>query len=114
MIATCRNQVAPSFAGLSFSVDPPCSRGVLGERKVGHEVRDVDVVGVVAALREFAQAGDSGGEVVLGVENGVVEAQGQLQFRRGVGNAGDTDFGEQDGPARSDGVPPSGVAAISA
>lgn len=95
LIATCRNQVAPSFAGLLFSVDPPCSRGVLGKRKAGHEVGDVDVGGVVAALREFAQACDRGGEVILGVEDGVVEAQGQLQFRRGVGNAGDTDCGEQ-------------------
>ncbi|MEU8293753.1 hypothetical protein [Streptomyces pseudogriseolus] len=83
--------MAPSFAGLSFSVDPPRLRGVLGKRKTGHEVRDLDVVGVVAALREFAQAGDGVDEVVLGVENGVVEAQGQLQFRRGVVNAGDTD-----------------------
>ncbi|MEU6303113.1 hypothetical protein [Streptomyces chartreusis] len=58
---------------------------------------DVDVVGVVAALRECVQAGDRGGEIVLSLEDGVVEAQGQLQFRRGVGNAGDTDFGEQYG-----------------
>ncbi len=70
---------------------------MLGKRKTGYEVRDLDVAGVVAALREFAQAGDCVDEVVLGVENGVVEAQGQLQFRRGVGNAGDTDLGEQDG-----------------
>jgi hypothetical protein len=86
--------VAPSFAGLPLSVDPLCSPGVLGKRKAGHEVRDLDVVGVVAALREFAQAGDRGGEVVLGVEGGVVEAQGQLQFGSGVGDAGNVDLGE--------------------
>ncbi|KOG29450.1 hypothetical protein ADK35_01765 [Streptomyces viridochromogenes] len=60
-------------------------------------MRDFDVVVVVAAPREFARAGDRGGEVVMGMENGEVEAQGQLQFRHSVGNAGDIDFGEQYG-----------------
>jgi hypothetical protein len=72
VIAASQHYVAPSFPGLSFSVDPSCPYGVWGEWEVAHEVCDFDVVGVVAVLCEFAQAGEVSREVVPGVKDRVV------------------------------------------
>ncbi|MDQ0293680.1 hypothetical protein ACWGUP_16370 [Streptomyces diastaticus] len=52
---------------------------------------DADVVGVAAAQRELAQIGDAGREIVVCVEDGVVEAPGQLELGGGIGDA---DLGE--------------------
>ncbi|MFI8294182.1 hypothetical protein ACIGBL_34255 [Streptomyces sp. NPDC085614] len=61
-----------------FAVEPPGS-GSLIEGQVGHELGDVDVVGVVAAAREVAQSRDCCADLLVVALDGVVEAQGQFQ-----------------------------------
>ncbi|MFE3249347.1 hypothetical protein [Streptomyces sp. NPDC059209] len=71
---------------------------------------DVGVVGVVAGVGAFAQAGDGGGEGGPVAPDGVVEAQGEIERRVRGGESGDVDAGTREPRAVFDTVVGSGIA----
>lgn len=78
--------------------DPECGAGVVrgsARRRPGtvsHEGSDVGVVRVVAAVGEVAKPGDGLGHALVVAEDGLVEADGELEDRGGDGDAGDADL----------------------